>query len=47
MRFEVETKSASKTKEALFQFAVNQQTTIVEISEKAQNLEQVFQQLTR
>lgn len=46
-RFEIETKTASKTKEALFQFAVEQQTTIVEISEKTQSLENIFQQLTR
>lgn len=46
-RFEVETKTATKTKEALFQFAVDQKTSISEISEKAQNLEQVFQQLTQ
>lgn len=46
-QFEVQSKSAAKTKEALFQFAIDQQTSITEISEKAQNLEQVFQQLTR
>lgn len=46
-QFEVHTKTTSTTKEALFQFAIAQQTSILESVEKDQNLEDIFRQLTQ
>lgn len=46
-QFEVHTKTTSTTKEALFQFAIAQQTSILESVEKHQNLEDIFRQLTQ
>lgn len=45
-RFEITSNSATETKEALFQFAVAEKNTIVEIADKAHGLESVFQKLT-
>jgi ABC-2 type transport system ATP-binding protein len=46
-QFEVVTAQSAATKEALFQFAIEQGTSITEISEKEQDLEHIFRQLTR
>jgi ABC-2 type transport system ATP-binding protein len=46
-RFEIETLDAKVAKEGLFKLAIENDLSIAEISEKEQNLEQVFQQLTR
>lgn len=46
-QFEVHTKTTSTAKEALFQFAIAQQTSILESVEKDQNLEDIFRQLTQ
>lgn len=46
-QFEVHSKTTSTTKEALFQFAIAQQTSILESVEKDQNLEDIFRQLTQ
>jgi ABC-2 type transport system ATP-binding protein len=46
-QFEVVTAQSAATKEALFQFAIEQRTSITEISEKEQDLEHIFRQLTR
>jgi ABC-2 type transport system ATP-binding protein len=45
-RFEIVTLNSAKTRQSLFQFAVEQHLSIIEISEKAQNLEAIFRQLT-
>lgn len=45
-RYEIETNNSTTLRQELFAFAVNQKMTISEISEKAQNLEKVFQTLT-
>lgn len=46
-RYEIETDDGTALRQALFAFAVTEKMTIAEISEKAQNLESVFQQLTK
>ena len=46
-RYEITTIDSKKARKALFDFAVNKGMTIVEITEKEQNLEAVFQSLTK
>jgi len=46
-RFELISNESAKTKQAVFQFAVANKLSIVEISEQSKNLESVFQQLTK
>jgi ABC-2 type transport system ATP-binding protein len=46
-RFELITNDAQQTKQSLFKFAVGSELAITEVSEKVQNLERVFQQLTQ
>jgi len=46
-RYEIETEDGTALRQALFAFAVTEKMTIAEISEKAQNLESIFQQLTK
>lgn len=46
-RFELLTNDAQQTKQSLFKFAVGSELAITEVSEKVQNLERVFQQLTQ
>ena len=46
-RYEITTTDSKKARKALFDFAVNKGMTIVEITEKEQNLEAVFQALTK
>ncbi len=47
VRFEIQTPSSAEAKKAIFDFAVKENLSIVEISEKEQNLESVFQSLTQ
>lgn len=46
-RFELETTQSQAARQNLFKFAVDNNLTIIEISEKTQNLESIFQQLTK
>ncbi len=46
-RFELESAKVSETKQALLRFALENNLSIVEISEKTSNLESIFQQLTK
>ncbi|QTN37752.1 gliding motility-associated ABC transporter ATP-binding subunit GldA [Cryomorphaceae bacterium] len=45
--FEVESGSGQDLRKSLFQFAVEQDTTILEITQESKSLEQVFQELTK
>lgn len=46
-RFEIDTPESQQIRQNIFQYAVENNMTIVEITEKSQNMELIFQQLTQ